>query len=117
MVRTLLGLSPAAALTVMSDVASRSPAALLSAAGQILAQAGDPGLDAPPPLPTLVLLGARDAVVPVGGAGCISRSLPDARVVVIPGAGHVPMLDRPEAVQAELRRFIDEAAPGDFIRS
>lgn len=112
MVRTLLALSPADALTVMSDVAGRSPAALLSAAGEILARAGDPGLDAPPPLPTLVLLGARDAVVPVGGAGWISRSLPDARVVVIPGAGHVPMLDRPAAVHAELRRFLD-----DFTRA
>ena len=59
-------------------------------------------------MPTLVLLGGRDAVVPVDGADWIARSLPDAQVVVIPGAGHIPMLDRPAAVNAELRRFLAE---------
>ncbi|MBJ7457201.1 MAG: alpha/beta fold hydrolase, partial [Thermoleophilia bacterium] len=84
MVRTLAGLSPAAALTVVSDVATRSPAALLGAAEEILARRGDPGIAGPPPVPAMVVLGARDAVVPVGGVDWIARVLPDARVVVIP---------------------------------
>lgn len=111
MVRTLAGLSPGAALTVVSDVATRSPAALLGAAEEILARRGDPGIAAPPPMPAMVVLGARDAVVPVGGVDWIARVLPDARVVVIPGAGHVPMFDRPEALQAEIRSFIDAPPP------
>lgn len=109
MIRTLAGLPPSAALTVVSDVASRAPLALWEAATEILARDGDPGLTAEPPVPTLVILGARDAVVPVGGAGWIARALPGARIVVIPGAGHVPMFDRPDALAAELRRFL--AAP------
>jgi len=106
MVRTLMGLSPGAALTVMSDVATRAPDALVGAAEEILAHEGEPGIADEPPVPTLVVLGARDAVVPIEGAGWIAQSLPGARIVVIPGAGHVPMLDRPEALDAELRRFL-----------
>ena len=114
MIRTLAGLPPSAALTVVSDVASRAPLALWEAAAEILAREGDAGLEAEPPVPTLVVLGARDAVVPVGGAGWIARALPGARVVVLPGAGHVPMFDRPQALNAELRRFLAEepAGPG-----
>lgn len=106
-VRTILRLPPAAAVTVILDVAMRSPAALLRAAGEILAGGGEPAITDEPAVPTLVLWGARDALVPIGAAGWVSRALPGARVVVIPGAGHVPMFDRPDAVVAELRAFLD----------
>lgn len=111
MVRTLARLPAAAALTIVADVATRSPAALLDAAQEILARHGDPGVTAPSPVPAMVLLGARDAVVPVGGVDWIARVLPEARVVVIPDAGHVPMFDRAEALHRELRAFIDLPDP------
>ena len=105
-VRTLLRLPPAAALTVVSDFATRSPAALLRAAGEILALDGDPGIGAEPPVRTMVMWGARDALVPIGGAAWVSRTLPRAEIAVIPGAGHVPMLDRPDEVNGALRDFL-----------
>jgi pimeloyl-ACP methyl ester carboxylesterase len=105
-VRTLLRLPPAAALTVASDIATRSPAALLRAAGEILALDGDPGIGAEPPVPTLVMWGSRDAIVPIGGAGWVARTLPRAEIAVIRGAGHIPMLDRPDEVNAALRDFL-----------
>lgn len=105
-VRTVLGLPAPAALTVMTDIASRSPLALLRAAGEILSHGGEPGIAREPAAPTLVVWGARDALVPVGGAGWVARALPGARVRVLPGAGHVPMLDRPDALNAELRAFL-----------
>ena len=108
-IRTLLRLPPAAALTLLSDFATRSPAALLRAAGEILDLAGDPGIGGEPPVPTMVMWGSRDAIVPVGGAGWVSSALPRARLAVIPGAGHVPMLDRPAEVNSALREFL---APG-----
>ena len=104
--RTVLRLPPAAALTVVSDIATRSPAALLRAAGEVLALGGDPGVDREPAVPTLVMWGARDALVPIGGAGWVTRTLPRARLAIIPDAGHVPMLDRPAEVIRELRRFL-----------
>ena len=105
-VRTLLRLPPAAALTVMSDIATRSPAALLRAAGEVLALDGDPGIGVEPAVPTMVMWGARDAIVPLGGAGWVTRTLPRAEIAVIRGAGHVPMLDRPGEVVGALRRFL-----------
>jgi pimeloyl-ACP methyl ester carboxylesterase len=60
-----------------------------------------------PPAPTLVVWGARDALVPIGGAGWVARALPRARTAVIPGAGHVPMLDRPAELTRELLGFLD----------
>jgi pimeloyl-ACP methyl ester carboxylesterase len=108
-VRTLLRLPPAAALTVVSDVATRSPAALLRAAGEILALDGDPGIGEEPPVPTMVMWGSRDALVPIGRAAWVTRTLPRAEIAVIPDAGHVPMLDRPDEVNCALRRFL---APG-----
>ncbi len=113
MVRTLAGLSPGAALAVMADVAGHSPVALLDAAQEILARRGDPGVASEPPMPSLVVLGARDAVVPIGGVEWIARVLPRARVVVIPGAGHVPMFDRADALNAELRAFLGGSAAAD----
>jgi pimeloyl-ACP methyl ester carboxylesterase len=104
--RTLLRLPPAAAVTVASDIATRSPAALLRAAGEVLALGGEPGIDAEPPVPTMVMWGARDALVPIGGAGWVARTLPRAEIAVIHGAGHVPMLDRPAEVVRALRRFL-----------
>jgi len=108
--RTLLRLPPAAALTVVTDFATRSPAALLRAAGEILALDGDPGV-AEPAVPTMVMWGSRDALVPLGGAGWVARALPGARVSIIRGAGHLPMLDRPAEVVRELRDFLAALDP------
>ena len=39
-----------------------------------------------------------------------SRARASARVVIIPGAGHVPMFDRPYALVAALRTFLNDGA-------
>jgi pimeloyl-ACP methyl ester carboxylesterase len=57
----------------------------------------------------MVVWGARDAIVPIGGAGWVARTLPRAELAIIPGAGHVPMLDRPAEVNAALRAFLAPA--------
>lgn len=105
-IRTLLRLPPASALMLMSDFATKSPAALLRAAGEVLDLGGDPGIGDEPPVRTMVMWGARDAIVPISGAGWVSRTLPRAELAVIPGAGHVPMLDSPAAVNGILRDFL-----------
>lgn len=48
--------------------------------------------------PTLVLHGARDAVVPLEVARELASRVPGAELVVLPDAGHVPTLSRPRAV-------------------
>jgi len=55
-------------------------------------------------LPTLVMCGSADPVVPVSHARALCRAIPGAELAVIEGAGHVPTaLRRPEAAEAVTR--------------
>lgn len=58
-------------------------------------------------VPTLVVHGERDAGVPVDVARDAARALPDARLVVVPGAGHWVQRDRPEAVEPAVLAFLE----------
>ena len=58
--------------------------------------------------PTLLVWGARDRVVPVEEASGWLDRLRDARLVVIPGAGHVPMVESPEDLAAAIGMFRQE---------
>jgi len=60
-------------------------------------------------LPTLVLCGDADRITPVRNSELIAEALPDAEFVVVPGAGHMVMLERPTAVNAALRRLVIRA--------
>ena len=58
--------------------------------------------------PTLLVWGARDRVVPVEEAPGWLERLRDARLVVIPGAGHVPMVESPDELAAAIGMFREE---------
>lgn len=59
-------------------------------------------------LPVLLLWGELDRAVPASHAADYLRILPDARAVVLPAVGHVPMEEAPEASAAALRAFLEE---------
>ncbi len=65
-------------------------------------------------LPTLVVAGAGDAAS-LPACRALAGALPDARLEVIPEAGHVVNLARPEAFDAALAGFLDHlpADPSD----
>jgi pimeloyl-ACP methyl ester carboxylesterase len=68
--------------------------------------------------PTLIVWGTEDWLVPVRDAAEFERLIPDARKVVWPETGHVPMLERPTAFNALVERFVAEEprAPEDGPR-
>jgi len=47
-------------------------------------------------VPTLLIWGAHDGVVPVAYAEAYHNLIPGARLVVIPAAGHLPQVEQPE---------------------
>lgn len=47
-------------------------------------------------LPTLILWGGRDRLVPPKGAQWFHQALPNSRLVVLPDAGHLPMVEAPQ---------------------
>ena len=60
-------------------------------------------------VPTLILCGDEDKLTPVHNSHVMAEALPDAELVVVPGAGHMVMLERPSLVNAALRRLADRA--------
>lgn len=65
-------------------------------------------------VPTLVVWGEEDTLIPVELGRSASREIPCHRFVTVPGAGHMPMEERPDEVVAALRSFL--AHPGDICR-
>lgn len=55
---------------------------------------------------TLVVHGDRDPLVPVANARRIAASMPRARLCVIPGGGHLLLLDQSSAVADEIGAFL-----------
>jgi len=58
---------------------------------------------------TLVAVGDEDKLTPVQHSEEIARALPDAELLVIDGAGHLAMLERPAIVNLRLRAFLHRA--------
>lgn len=72
-------------------------------------------LDALPGLriPTLVVWGSEDRVVPWRHGQDAARRLPHARLTLIPDCGHLPQVERPDALVAALADFLATIpAPG-----
>jgi pimeloyl-ACP methyl ester carboxylesterase len=60
-------------------------------------------------VPALVLVGEEDAVTPPALAESMNRAIPGSRLEVIPGAGHLVPLERPDVFKGALDRFLREA--------
>jgi pimeloyl-ACP methyl ester carboxylesterase len=56
--------------------------------------------------PTLVLCGRDDAVTPVALHEEMAAAIPGAELVVVEDCGHLSTIERPEAVNAALRRWL-----------
>jgi pimeloyl-ACP methyl ester carboxylesterase len=57
--------------------------------------------------PTLILHGEADALVPLEAARWLAQTLPNSRLITLPGAGHVPTITRSQAVAQAIRDFFD----------
>ena len=61
-------------------------------------------------VPTLVVWGQSDGIVPPDYGEKLTRSLPDARFELIAEAGHYPQIERPELVADAIERFASAEA-------
>ena len=59
-------------------------------------------------VPSLVVVGEHDRVTPPASAVRLVGAMPEGRLEVIAGAGHMPMLERHDAFNAKLRAFAEE---------
>jgi pimeloyl-ACP methyl ester carboxylesterase len=58
-------------------------------------------------VPTLVVVGERDAIAPLALSQEIANGIPGARLEIIANAGHVTNADAPDAFNSLLREFLD----------
>jgi pimeloyl-ACP methyl ester carboxylesterase/quercetin dioxygenase-like cupin family protein len=57
-------------------------------------------------VPALVVWGAADRIVPVPHGEAYAAGIPDARLHVIPNAGHMPQLETPDQLLRLVREFV-----------
>jgi YbgC/YbaW family acyl-CoA thioester hydrolase len=57
-------------------------------------------------VPVLVIAGAEDQITPKEHAQAMADAIPGARLVVLPGVGHLSPVERPEAATAALADFL-----------
>jgi 3-oxoadipate enol-lactonase len=57
-------------------------------------------------VPTLVLAGEEDQLIPLDESREMARAIPGSVLVVVPGAGHLAPLEQPELTNAALREFL-----------
>ncbi len=66
-------------------------------------------------MPALVVTGEYDTTVPQANQRTLAESIPGARQVVIPGAGHAVSVDSYEAFNRELLGFLGNAASASHL--
>jgi pimeloyl-ACP methyl ester carboxylesterase len=54
-------------------------------------------------VPATLILGERDMMTPARAGKALAAALPNARTVVLPGAGHMMMVERPDELLAALQ--------------
>jgi pimeloyl-ACP methyl ester carboxylesterase len=65
-------------------------------------------------VPTLLIWGELDARSPLSVARQFEQAVPDTKLVVIPGAGHVSNLEQPELFNDAVREFCRAHSPPSF---
>lgn len=55
--------------------------------------------------PTLIVFGDQDRAIPVATAEILHKLLPHSQVVIMPGLGHLPMLERPKQSAMDYLQF------------
>lgn len=65
--------------------------------------------------PVLLIWGAEDRIVPSTQARAAAARIPASTLLLLAGAGHIPHLERPEAVTAGLAALVEERPVGDAL--
>lgn len=99
-------------LAATQQVIRNTPPAGIAAASRGMAERLDvtawlPEID----LPTLIIVGAKDQISPPQEMQRIAETLPRARFVIIPNAGHMAPQEEPDAVNRAIEDFLAASPP------
>ena len=63
-------------------------------------------------VPTIVIVGSEDVLTPPADSEAMAGAIPGARLVTVPGAGHLTPMERPRAVAEALGEFFSSTLGG-----
>ena len=112
-VAALLGSAagPETIAIVQHTLRATNPAGFMQAA-RFIATGETPPLGAGLSMPLLMIQGEEDRVTPgAANADRLAAAVPDARVVTLPGCGHLPEVERPAQVNDLILRHFAADAP------
>ena len=98
---------------LVRDALSAGPATIWRAARDLLAEDARLLHLAQVAAPTLLIWGSQDSLTPVSAAPLLRTAIPDARLLVLDGAGHVPMYERTSELNAALFAFLSGRVVGE----
>jgi pimeloyl-ACP methyl ester carboxylesterase len=59
-------------------------------------------------VPTLIIHGANDPIIPLAESRAMQDTIPNSELEIIPGAGHLPNMEKPQAFNAALREYLNK---------
>jgi pimeloyl-ACP methyl ester carboxylesterase len=102
---------PAEFLPLLEEMAADVRRESMSTALCVMAEADQRDLLPRIAVPTLLIWGELDARSPLNVARQFEQAIPDTKLVVIPGAGHVSNLEQPEPFNDAVREFCCAHSP------
>lgn len=66
-------------------------------------------------VPTQIIFGEKDRVIPVAHAHAAHKALPGSRLAIIPEVGHDPQIQRPDTVAELIDDFVAEAGGASAV--
>lgn len=105
--RLLAGLADPAALSAFS----RTLRSVVDGRGQFVTMLDRSYLM--PSVPKLIIWGDDDIVIPVSHARIAHAAMPDSRLKIFEGSGHMPFRDHPDQFVEIIEQFIESAPPAE----
>jgi pimeloyl-ACP methyl ester carboxylesterase len=99
------GEPPAEFIPLLAEIAAAVRPETLETQLPLMAEADQRDLLRGIAAPVLLIWGDEDARSPLSVARQFEQAIPDAKLVVIPGAGHVSNLERPNEFNDAVREF------------
>jgi len=98
---------PDVVATVRTLVSEQDGAAIAWAQRAMAARPDSSTLLRAADVPTLIVRGEQDTLIPVEEADALAALMPKAEVVVLVGAGHLPPLEVPEEITGTIARWLE----------
>jgi 3-oxoadipate enol-lactonase len=111
--RTTLESRPSLVERVRLMIESNSPQGIAGAQRAMASRRDSTYILAGVDFPVLIVVGSEDTLTPVAEAESLRNGIAGARLCVIESAGHLSNLERPEAFNAALARFVEPLKGGE----